>query len=66
MNNREESQKALESIRKLLRESKSGQSWWQPPGMRDGEYYTCDMGYVEEFLDDLEDYLSDSYIFPCI
>lgn len=35
-----------------------GQSWWSPPG--EDYFFSCDMGCVEDFLNDLENWLTGS------
>lgn len=48
--------KKLEPLLDKIAE-RSGQSWWSPPGK--DWHFSCDMGYVEEFFDQLEDFLTD-------
>lgn len=56
---REEALKILNDfeskIVKPILEKRSGESWWSPPG--EDWFFSCDMGYVGEFLSQLRSYL---------
>lgn len=42
----------------ILSTENSGQSWWRPPDWNKGDgHYTCDMGYVEDFLKQFDEWL---------
>lgn len=62
---KEQKKELLEHFEKLdplfeIIRNRSGQSWWSPPC--EDWHFICDMGYVSEFLEQLESWLRDDDI----
>lgn len=58
MRNKEELKKAVKVLSEFVEEVPGGESYWIDD---EGEIHNADMGYVCEFLSDLEEYLSGNW-----